>query len=106
MLKAFERHTKKSAFVLWRICYFIFNAKSVIRMTGFCALTHSECVDDNILGLQLALQDTEKSQQLSSAQSLHIHLLILNRQTEKHLTFHLSEEEAKATWHDIEMTCI
>lgn len=32
-----------------------------------CVSTHSEGMYDNILGLQLSFQDTEESQQLSSA---------------------------------------
>lgn len=44
--------------------------------------THPEGVYDHILGLQLSLQDTEESQQLCPAQSLHVHLLILKRQRE------------------------
>lgn len=42
--------------------------------------THSEGVYDHVLGFQLSLQDTEESEQLHSAESLHIHLLILGRQ--------------------------
>lgn len=38
---------------------------------------------DNILGFQFSFQDTQQSQQLSSAQSLNVHLLIL-KQRELH----------------------
>lgn len=42
-------------------------------------LTHSEGMYDNILGFQFSFQDTQQSQQLSSAQSLNVHLLILKQ---------------------------
>lgn len=42
-------------------------------------LTHSEGMYDNILGFQFSFQDTQQSQQLSSAQSLNVHLLILKK---------------------------
>lgn len=47
-------------------------------------LTHSEGMYDNILGFQFSLQDTQQSQQLSSAQSLNVHLLILKQNELQH----------------------